>query len=61
MSERAARYRTGIYALIIAVAMGAWLPYVIPLVGGWLDTRHTRTTVAILYTTDTRGLLESCG
>ena len=61
MSENVARIRAGVYALVIVVAIGAWLPYLIPVANRWLDARRTRLTVAILYTTDTRGFLESCG
>jgi hypothetical protein len=61
LAERVARVRAGVYLLLIVAAVGAWLPYLIPVANRWLDTRRMQTNVSIVYTTETRGFLESCG
>lgn len=61
MAERVARMRAGIYALLIVAAVAAWMPHMVPVANRWLDTRRMQTNVAVVYTTDTRGFLESCG
>ena len=59
--ERRARLRTYAYLAVIGVAVAAWVPYIAAPISQWNRQRYERNTIALLYTTDTRGFLESCG
>ncbi len=55
------KLQAGAYVLVIAAALAAWAPRLIRALDQWREARRLDSTVALLYTTDTRGFLESCG
>lgn len=50
-----------LYVLLIAAAVAAWGSRILPALNRWRDARRLERTITLLYTTDTRGFLESCG
>ena len=61
LADRLACKRVGICFLLLAAVVAAWAPHLLPVADRWLEARRIRTNIAILYTTDTRGFLDSCG
>lgn len=59
--DKAILMRNGIYAVILIAGVTAWLPYASQYYDGWSTKRRLHNTITLLYTTDTRGFLESCG
>ncbi len=59
--EKSQRVRKGVYTFIIFIAAAIWWPYAAPVINAWREARRVRGTIALIYTTDTRGFLESCG
>lgn len=53
--------RNGIYAAILIAGVTAWIPQLSQYYDNWSTKRYQHNTIALLYTTDTRGFLESCG
>lgn len=58
---RALTARAVFCAFPAVIALGMWWPHTVGSLRQWREARHLRNTVALLYTTDTRGFLEGCG
>ncbi|MBI3945095.1 MAG: hypothetical protein HY321_04195 [Armatimonadetes bacterium] len=59
--DRHARARIALYAFIVFFGVMIWYPLVRVSINNSRVERRLRETIAVAYTTDTRGFLETCG
>ncbi len=59
--QRARWVRLGVYLFVIFVALASWAPSLTAIARSQWEAYQLRRRVAILYTTDVQGFLESCG
>ncbi|MDH7570111.1 MAG: hypothetical protein QHJ73_11055, partial [Armatimonadota bacterium] len=59
--NRTLKFQLVVYGFVLFAAVALWVPYIGRAWTNWREAKRQQNNLALLYTTDTRGFLESCG